>query len=355
MALTVSPDDAAKTLSSLSPTIVRQCPNCGQELPLGAMACQQCHTLIHARELDELSRRAKDLEGKSQFLQARDAWNRCLTLLPHDSKQAEWIKDHLKELESAQSATPDPAAKPDHAWARKLGPLGPIAILLVKSKGLLLAIFKLKFLFSFLSFFALYAALFGWQYGAGIAVSILVHEMGHFIDIKRRGLPAEMPVFLPGLGAYVKWNALGVTLRQKAQISLAGPLAGWIAAAGCYLIYTHTHEPIWAALARTGAMLNVLNLIPVWILDGGKAADALGLVERTGLLAAALALWLFSGESLFFLVAAGVGWRLFTKDKPVQDDWSTWLYYVALLVALAVVLHAVPAESVNKAALPYRM
>ena len=174
----------------------------------------------------------------------------------------------------------------------------------------------------------------------GLAVSILIHELGHYVDIKRRGLPAEMPVFLPGLGAYVKWNALGVTRRQIAQISLAGPLAGWLAAAGASCSIRQTHDPLWAALARTGAILNVLNLIPVWVLDGGKAIEALGQVERMGLLAVALALWLYTGENIFVFVAAGIGWRLFTKDKPADDDWGTWFYFVAVLAALGLTLHA---------------
>jgi Zn-dependent protease len=158
-----------------------------------------------------------------------------------------------------------------------------------------------------------------------------------------------MPVFLPGLGAYVKWDAMGVTRRQAAEISLAGPLAGGMAAAACYLLYTYTNDPLWAALARTGAALNILNLIPVWILDGGKAANALGLVGRMGLLAAALAAWLYFGETIYFLVAAGIGYRLFTKDKPVEDDWVVWFYYAALLGALGMVLHAVPAQLAQKA------
>jgi Zn-dependent protease len=151
-----------------------------------------------------------------------------------------------------------------------------------------------------------------------------------------------MPVFLPGLGAYVRWNALGVTRRQIAEISLAGPLAGWLAAAGCYWLYMRTSDPVWAALARTGAWLNVLNLIPVWTLDGSQAMRALGLVERIGVLATALALWAYTGESVFFFVVLGVGWRLFTKDKPERDDWRTWLYFVIVLVALGLTLHLVP-------------
>jgi len=334
-------------LSTLNFAVLRQCPNCDCELPLGALACSQCHLLIHGRDLDRLAKEARAHETKNEPAQAREIWNRSLALLPPDSKQAEWIRERLRTMEIAQLSAPDPNTKPSHAWARKLGPLGPIAIILIKSKGLLVAVFKLKFLLSFFSFIAIYISLFGWRYGVGISACILIHEMGHFIDIKRRGLPAEMPVFLPGLGAYVKWNALGVTRSQIAQISLAGPLAGWIAAAGCLLLYARTRDPLWIALARTGGVLNVLNLIPVWVLDGGKAADSLGLAGRVGLLAAALAVWLYSGEAIFFLVSAGVIWRLFTKDKPAQDDWSVWLYYVALLVAFGLVLHMAPTAALT--------
>jgi len=329
-------------LSTLSQSIIRTCPNCGHELALGALACPECFTLLHGVELNAQAREAKALEAKKDFAQAREVWNRSLALLPHDSKQAEWVRDHLRVLEIAQASMPETQGQTTHPWARRLGPLAPIALVLTKSKGLLLAIFKLKFLFSFFSFIALYVAMFGWRYGVGFAVSILIHELGHFIDIKRRGLPAEMPVFLPGLGAYVKWNALGVTKKQIAQISLAGPLAGWLAAAGSFFLFSYTHDPLWAALARTGAVLNVLNLIPVWVLDGGQAANSLGKVERSALLAAALGLWLFTWQPIFFLVAAGAVYRLFTKDKPGRDDWGTLTYYVAVLAALGVVLHLTP-------------
>ncbi len=331
---------------TLSHELIRQCPNCRAELALGALACPECHTLVHGAELNTLSQEARGLEAKGQLAQAREVWGRGLALLPADSKQAEWMRGKIAALTAAMNTAPDAAAKPNHAWARRLGPLAPVAVLLAKGKGLLFALFKLKFLFSFLSFIVIYAGLFGWRFGVGFAVCILIHEMGHFLDIKRRGLPAEMPVFLPGLGAYVRWNALGVTRSQIAQISLAGPLAGWIAAACCYLMYTHTGNPVWAALARTGAWINILNLIPVWTLDGGQAAGALGQVGRAALLAVALACWLYFKEMVFALVAAGIVWRLFTKDKPEQDDWGVWAYYAALLGALGAVLQVLPADSV---------
>jgi Zn-dependent protease len=318
------------------------CPGCGQPLAPSALACPACFALVHGSELNEMARQAQALEAAKRFPEAREVWNSSLALLPPDSKQAQWVKERLRALEVAHAAQPQPEAKPRPAWARRLGPLAPIAVLLAKSKGLLLAIFKLKFLFSFFAFIWIYAILFGWRFGVGFAVSILIHELGHYIDIKRRGLPADMPVFLPGLGAYVRWRNLGVTKRQIAQISLAGPLAGWITAAACFLIYTQTHHLFWAALARTGCVINLLNLIPIWTLDGGQAANALGMVERAGLLAAVLALWLYTGEGMFFLIALGVCWRLYTKDKPQQSDWASWLYFVAVLAALGLTLHAMP-------------
>jgi Zn-dependent protease len=343
---------------------------------LGALTCPQCQGLVYKRELDSLAREARAHEANGAFAQAREVWNQSLALLPPGSKQAEWVYERMRALESSESKNHSQLENQSQksatsvqtqgqtrgqeqgqgrgqsrgqGWVKKLGPFGPFALLLLKFKTVFLLIFKLKFLFSFLFFIALYVSIFGWRYGLGISACILIHEMGHFIDIKRRGLPAEMPVFLPGFGAYVRWNALGVTRRQIAQISLAGPLAGWIAAAVCYLIYAQTGDPLWAALARTGAVLNVLNLIPVWVLDGGQAVGVLGAVERAGLLALALGLWYYTGEGIFFFVAAGTTWRLFTKDKPEQSDWSTWAYYAALLIALAVILHAAPNTLANQA------
>ena len=317
---------------------------------LGATACPRCHALIYAAELNRISREARTLEAKGATAEAREAWNRALTLLPPESTQAQWVRDHLRSLETGQVMAPaqPAAAKPQHPWAKRLGPLAPLLIVLAKAKTALLLLFKLKFLFSFLAFIWIYSVMFGWRFGVGFALSILIHELGHYIDIKRRGLPAEMPVFLPGLGAYVRWNALGVTLRQRAQISLAGPLAGWMAAAVCFLLYAKTHDPVWAALARTGAAINLLNLIPVWFLDGAGAVNSLGLPERAALLAATIAIGLYSWEPLFILIGAGMVYRLFTKDRPQREDWSTWLYFVAVMVALGLVLHFVPAPMVNR-------
>jgi len=311
----------------------------------GALVCDQCHALVYSEELDRLAAGAKALEAKGQLREARDQWRMGLRLLPPNSKQADWIERHARSLDEAADRI-QPAAEPSqNKWARRLGPVGPIAVVLAKSKVLLGAIFKLRFLLSFAAFFAVYWAMFGMKFGIGFAVLILIHEMGHFIDIKRRGLPAEMPVFLPGLGAYVRWRALGVSPETRAAISLAGPLAGLIASLVCAVLWWQTGDALWAALARAGAWLNILNLIPVWVLDGGQAALALSKTERMLLLTASLALWLVCKESVFFLVAIGAGYQaFFAGDLPAHPSRVTTVYLVLVLTALGVVLRLMPGQ-----------
>ena len=144
-----------------------------------------------------------------------------------------------------------------------------------------------------------------------------------------------MPVFLPGLGAYVQWEALGVKRTTRAAVSLAGPLAGLLGAVVCLFIWHHTGNGLWGVLARSSAWLNVLNLIPVWVLDGGQATNALSKMERWLLLGLVVLLWIGAGEGLFFLVAVGFIYRLFTKDLPPFSAPPISAYYAAVLIGLA--------------------
>jgi Zn-dependent protease len=317
------------------------CLACSRELPSAALECPQCHALVHAEELERISSRARELENQNQPREAREQWLAVLSLLPAESSQAKWVRDHMRRLSPVASPATHPVSR--NKWANKLGPLAPVAIALSKAK-VLLSLLKLSFLVSLAAFIGVYWTLYGMKFGIGFATLILLHEMGHFLDIKRRGLPAEMPVFLPGLGAYVRWQALGVSQETKAAVSLAGPLAGFLAAAACALIWWETRSGIWAALARTSAWLNALNLIPVWVLDGGEAATALDRQERLWLLTSCLALWLLLGQSVFFLVAAGAGYRLFTKDLPPHPSRATTAYFMGVLTALGLVMWLLPGQ-----------
>jgi len=312
---------------------------CGNDLAPGALACQQCHALVHSEELTVLSTRAQSQETEEDFVAARETWTKALALLPYESTQAEWIRTHLYRLQLAEKAAPPPEQK--HKWAKWLGPLAPVAIFLAKAKWLF-ALLKMKFLFSFFLYFWIYLKLWGWKFGLGFAALIFVHEMGHFMDIKRRGLPAELPMFVPFFGAYVKWNAIGVSARTRAAVSLAGPLAGGLASLACLVVWWKTGQSLWAGLAWIGALMNMLNLFPVWILDGAGATNALDKTDRWMLLGACVLLAISLHVWALLLVAGGVGFRLATKDFPPVPSRGTLAYFVGVLVLLSGILHFVP-------------
>jgi len=305
------------------------------------LVCEGCHALVHAARLEQLVAAAQLHEQSGDIFKASEALSSALPLLPEDSKQAEWVRDNLKRLAALGTASGKHTAAP--AWVSRLGPLAPIAIVLLKGKGLL-ALFNLKFLLTLGAFVGFYWAAYGPMFGVGFAALILVHEMGHFIDIRRRGLPAEMPVFLPGLGAYVRWKALGVTPHTRALVSLAGPLAGCLGAAVCALLWAHTGSAIWIGLASISALLNLLNLIPVWVLDGGQAVAPLNKTERIVMACAALLLAGIFGQPVLLLVAAGATYRAFGKDVPAVPDRAVLAYYVVLLAALAFLLKLAPPQ-----------
>jgi Zn-dependent protease len=323
-------------VSPFSSEVAQQCPRCAREIPPGALECPQCRTLVHGDQMEQLAAHARSLEAHGDLQEAREKWLACLPLLPAQSIQAEWIRNHVREIQSGAPSGQNSSARAHDTppWVKRLGPLGPI----------LLALLKFKSLFSFVAFFGFYWTLWGAKFGIAFAVLILIHEMGHFIDIKRRGLPADMPMFLPGLGAYVKWNGLGVSVEARSAISLAGPFAGALAAGVCYLLWHQTGYGLWAALARTGAWFNALNLIPLWIFDGRSATNALSKLERAVVLAVSAALGYALGEWVFALVAAGMGIRLFTRDVPEEPSNAIAAYFVAVITALAMILWLVPGQ-----------
>ena len=279
------------------------------------------------------------LENRRELAEARDLWLEALALLPAESAQAEWVRGNAERL--ARLAQEAAATASRRTWAKRLGPLAPLAIVLAKGK-FLLSLFKLKFLLSLGTFVLFYGALYGAKFGVGFAILILVHEMGHFIDVKRRGLPADMPVFLPGLGAYVRWSALGVPTETRAYVSLAGPLAGCVGAAVCAALWWRTGDALWRGLAGLTALVNLLNLIPVWVLDGSQAIPALNKTERIVVAAAAVLLAALFGQAPFLLVAAGAAYRAFDKVMPPAPSRGAALYYVMVLAGLGCVMQLAP-------------
>jgi Zn-dependent protease len=162
---------------------------------------------------------------------------------------------------------------------RKLAPIGAALVaLLAKLKAILLLLPKVKLLASagtMLVSIAAYSFVFGWPFAVGFVALLLVHELGHVIQLRREGLKASLPMFIPFMGAVISARSLGENALAEARVGLAGPILGSVGSVLCIVIWHLTGDDIWRALAFTGFFLNLFNLLPVVPLDGGRAMAAM--------------------------------------------------------------------------------
>jgi len=145
-------------------------------------------------------------------------------------------------------------------------------------KGLLLLLPKVKLLTTTgtaLVSVAAYSLFFGWEFAAGFVLLLFVHEMGHVIQLRREGVPASAPMFIPGFGAVVMMKSLPDDALAEARVGLAGPLLGTLGAAVCLAIAEAVDSDLLRALAYVAFFLNLINLIPVTPFDGGRAMAAM--------------------------------------------------------------------------------
>ena len=112
-----------------------------------------------------------------------------------------------------------------------------------------------------------YALIWGWQFGLGVVLLIFFHEIGHWLEAKREGLNPSWPVFIPFLGAYVKYTRGNPW--QTTRVAIAGPILGGVAALACFAVGKAQSSDLFLALAYFGFVINLFNLLPIGILDGG--------------------------------------------------------------------------------------
>jgi Zn-dependent protease len=157
---------------------------------------------------------------------------------------------------------------------------GIVALLLLLASKLkwVLAIFKfakLSTLISMLISFGAYAMIYGWKFGMALIYLLFVHEMGHLVAAKRKGIPTSPAVFIPFMGAVVGMKELPKNAKDEAYIAYAGPLFGLLSFLPAVPLYLWTHDPFWGMIVGLGALLNLFNLLPVSPLDGGRIVTVL--------------------------------------------------------------------------------
>ena len=169
--------------------------------------------------------------------------------------------------------------EPKGTWRKRIAaPFAALLAALAKLKALLILLPNLKLLTTVGTMavsVAAYSVIWGWTFAFGFVLLLLVHEMGHVIQLRREGVKASTPMFIPFLGAVITARTLGDNAAAEARVGLAGPVLGGLGSVVCLLIWRLTGNSFWEALAFVGFLLNLFNLLPVTPLDGGRAMAAM--------------------------------------------------------------------------------
>ena len=195
------------------------------------------------------------------------------------------LEDSLFRSDPKEQRPEQPAYEPIRPeggpWStikRLLAPLTAVGMLLAKFKGLLFLLLKVKFIGTALTMLlsvGAYALLFPVWFAVGFVLLIWVHEMGHVLQLKREGIKASAPMFIPFLGAFVAMKEMPKNALVEARVGLAGPVLGTLGALGVWGIYGLTDNPLFLGLAHLGFLINLFNLLPMLPLDGGRAVGAM--------------------------------------------------------------------------------
>jgi Zn-dependent protease len=193
-----------------------------------------------------------------------------------DRTQTQWLPPAAYE----PAPSPAPAPPPRRSWFKRYATpiFFGILALLKWGKALLLLLPKAKLLTtsaSMLVSVGAYALIWGWKFAVGFVGLLFLHELGHYIQLRREGVKPSGMVFIPFLGAAVGARSLGGSALAEARVGLAGPILGSLATAALLPIAASTGDDFWYALAFTGFFLNLFNLLPVVPLDGGRAMAAM--------------------------------------------------------------------------------
>lgn len=320
-----------------APSAPSVCTECYAPLTAGALSCPFCHRLVHAAALSQLAEEARQASDSRTALAK---WRAALALLPPDTRQYLSIQEKIASLsslgEEGVPAGPPQARTP--AWAKRLGPLAVVGMLLSKGKLLLLGLTKVGTLGSMVISFGAYSLAFGWKFALGLVLSIYVHEMGHVYALTRCGVKASAPMFIPMLGAFVRMKQAPANALQNARIGLAGPVWGLAGTLATWVLYWVTGIPVLAAVAHFAAWINLFNLIPVWQLDGARGFSALSRWQRWMAALTIAAAWAATRETfLVFLLAAAV-FQAAGKGSPAEGNRKVLLTYCGLVAGLALAL-----------------
>jgi Zn-dependent protease len=246
------------------------------------------------------------------------------------------------------------------AWLRRrLGAAGAaIVAVLAKLKAVLLLLPKIKLLTTAgtaLVSVAAYSLLWGWEFAVGFVALLFVHEMGHVVALRREGIKASAPMFVPFLGAVIAARSLGDNALAEARVGLAGPIFGTAAAAVVAAVGLATHSGLLEALGYVGFLLNLFNMLPVVPLDGGRAMAAMAPWLWFLGFGAIVALDFLEPNPILLIITLFAGFEVYRRwehrRNPTPEQLAYYrvaprarlavgAVYIGLIVLLAIGMHA---------------
>jgi Zn-dependent protease len=197
-------------------------------------------------------------------------------------------------------------------------------LILSKLKWLLVTLKVFKFgstLISLILSLVTYAVIFGWEFGVALVYVLFVHEMGHLVAAKQKGIKTSPAIFIPFMGAVIGMKERPKDAATEAYVAYGGPLFGLFSTFPPLLLFQMTHQPIWGVTLLVGAMINLFNLIPVSPLDGGRIIGVLSAhIWLLGLMGLGVYSYFFPSPILFIILLFGVlsWWRRVREDFSVN-------------------------------------
>lgn len=310
------------------------CARCGTTAPLHFVACPKCFALFHAEALSRLASEADAHEKSGDLVAALEKLRAMEPLLPPAATQAKAVHARITTLETkagAAGARPKPAQ--GRGWLAGLGAL--IVGLVTKGKFLLLGLTKLPTL---LTFFVSMFAYGGWGAGLTLVVlgSIYVHEMGHTFAFRRYGIAVTAPMFVPGFGAFVRGSHYPKSPSAIGDVALSGPIWGGAAGIATLAIGLALKQQWLVGAGVLIAEINLFNLIPVWQLDGSRAAAVLSRAQLPWLGIIAIGLGALASSPMAMVAGAGLLLRRWVRPPPEaqEGDRRTFVVFITLFVGL---------------------
>jgi Zn-dependent protease len=333
------------------------CVNCGVVLAPALLLCPNCKALVHRNELETLAKAAEQASQRGELANSMSSWRKALELLPPESKQATRITSVIRELrEKLESGPAQPAAletAPARAaqtgwkrWGALLASVLAFALFKLKSlwllaltgwKPLLVGLTKLGTVWTMLLSLGVYWTLYGWQFALGLVLCIYVHEIGHVVALKRLGIAASSPMFIPGLGAVVRMNQYPIDADEDAQVGLAGPRWGLGISLVVFAFSQLLHSPMLSAIAHVSAWINLFNLLPIPPLDGGRGFRALANSQRLICAAGLGAVYALTDQAFAGIIALIALARGFEKRSKPAGNPRILLEFLAIASLLALI------------------